>query len=141
MFHPNKITRARMGAISGLSFKSGTFTTYIATLKRNGLIIGEGNNFNITEEGLEVTGDVEQIPTDPESLVNMWMNIVKGGASRMLRVLANNYPNQITREELGIEAEISSTSGTFTTYIATLKRNGLINVEGGMISITSEFFE
>lgn len=141
MFHPNQISRARMGALSGLSFKSGTFGTYLAVLKRNGLIIGAGSNFNITDEGLSEAGDFEPIPSDSEALVNLWMSIVKGGASRMLRVLANNYPNGMAREELGIEAEISSTSGTFGTYLATLKRNGLIKVEGGQISASSELFE
>ncbi len=141
MFHPKPITRARMGAISGLSFKSGTFGTYLAVLKRNGLIISLGPNFNITEEGLNIVGDFEPMPMDSESIINLWMNIVKGGASRMLSVLANNYPNEITREDLGMQAEISSTSGTFGTYLATLKRNGLIKVKGGQISVSSELFE
>ena len=141
MFHPNQISRVRMGALSGLSFKSGTFGTYLAILKRNGLVVGAGNSFNITEEGLEVAGDFEPIPSDSEALINLWMGIVKGGASRMLRALANNYPNSMTREDLGLESNISSTSGTFGTYLATLKRNSLIKVEGGQITASSELFE
>ena len=58
----------------------------------------------------------------------------------MLRVLFDNYPNSLSREELGDYAEISSTSGTFSTYLTTLKRNGLIKVEGQEIKISEEFF-
>ena len=140
MFYPNEVSRAKIGAIAGMSYKSGTFNTYLTTLKRESLIVGQGNSFSITDNGLEVAGDVEQIPTDPEGLVSLWEGIVKGGASRMLRVLFDNYPNSLSREELGDYAEISSTSGTFSTYLTTLKRNGLIKVEGQEIKISEEFF-
>jgi len=140
MFYPNEVSRAKIGAIAGMSYKSGTFSTYLTTLKRESLIVGQGNSFSITDNGLEVAGDVEQIPTDPEGLVSLWEGIVKGGASRMLRVLFDNYPNSLSREELGDYAEISSTSGTFSTYLTTLKRNGLIKVEGQEIKISEEFF-
>ena len=90
---------------------------------------------------VEIVGDFEPMPTDSESIIKVWMNIVKGGASIMLRVLADNYPNKMTREELGMEADIVHTGGSFGTYIATLKRNGLIKVEAGMISASPELFE
>jgi len=137
MFYPNEISRGRMGAIAGLSFKSGTFSTYLAVLKRNGLIITVGKDFKITDEGIKIAGDFNPLPSDPEALVELWMGIVKGGAARMLRVLANNYPNSISREQLG---KISSTSGTFSTYLATLKRNELITVEEGQMTASSELF-
>jgi len=141
MFHPNKITRARMGAIAGLSFKSGSFGTYLATLKRNRYITGEKNEFTITEQGLEIVGNVEPLPRDPEHLINMWANIVKGGAGRMLRTLADNYPNSITKEELGEKVSMSHTSGSFGTYLATLKRNGLITVDSQEVKASDELFD
>lgn len=141
MFYPKEISKARMGAIAGLSYKSGSFGTYLATLKRGGLIEGHGNSLTITDKGLEVAGDIEQMPTDPESLIKKWCGIVKGGASRMLRALADAYPNSLSREELGEMAGISSISGTFGTYLATLKRNGLIKVHGKEIKASEELFE
>lgn len=140
MFYPSEISKARMGAIAGLSSNSGTFGTYIATLKKNGFLTGEGKTFIITEEGLTAAGEVSPLPTDPESLVNMWSDIIKGGASRMLKVLFENYPNAMSKQELGEAAGITHTSGTFGTYLATLKRNGLIKVYGGNIKLADEFF-
>jgi len=141
MFYPKEVTKARMGAIAGLSFKSGTFGTYLATLKREGLIEGSGNAFKITNEGLEKAGDFEPIPSDPDSIIKMWANIVKGGASRMLETLAEVFPDGLTKEELGERAGITHTSGTFGTYLATLKRNGLIKVSGKEVQIAEELFE
>jgi len=141
MFYPNHISKARMGTIAGLSYKSGSFGTYLATLKRNGFIEGYGNEYTITEEGMKKAGDVKPLPTDSESLVEMWANILKGGASRMLKELALAHPESLSKEELGSRAEISPTSGTFGTYLATLKRNGLIIVNKEEVKASKELFE
>lgn len=137
MFYPNPITKARMGAIAGLSFSSGSFGTYLATLRRNNLISGSGNELTATEEGINIAGDVEPLP---DNLVEMWCNIVKGGASRMLRALAKVFPESMSKEDLGQSSGISHTSGTFGTYIALLKRNGLIKVHAGQIKAAEELF-
>lgn len=140
MFYPNPVTKARMAAIAGLSYKSGTFGTYCASLIRQGYLQRNGPDFIATEDGMRIIGDVPELPTDPETLINMWMGIVKGGASRMLRALADVYPNGMTKEELGEVANISHISGTFSTYLATLKRNGLIKVHGKEIKISEEIY-
>ena len=141
MFYPEPISKARMAAIAVMSRKSGTFGTYLGNLKREGLIEGNGVSFVATEAGVEAAGEVEELPTDPDSLVDMWANIVKGGAARMLRVLADAYPNFVTRQELGEQAGLTYDSGTFGTYLSTLKRNGLAVVEGGQIKAADELYE
>ena len=141
MYYPKSITRARMGALAGLSYTSGSFGTYLATLKRYNYITSQSNDFIITQEGLSAVGDVPPLPDDPESLIGLWCGIIKGGASRMLKELAQMHPQGLSREELGERAGISSTSGTFGTYLATLKRNGLIMVHGSIIKAADELFE
>lgn len=58
-----------------------------------------------------------------------------------LRLMNEGILNAISKTELGEQAEISSTSGTFGTYIATLKRNGLITVHGQQIKLAEELGE
>jgi uncharacterized protein len=142
MFHPEKITKTRMAAIARLSHSSGSFSTYLSTLKRDGLLIGEGNVFTITEEGLRKAGDVDPLPTDPQELVNLWCGIIgdNGGAARILRTLANNYPSEMTRQNVAESAGMSSTSGSFSTYLSTLKRNGLITISGQSIKASEDLF-
>lgn len=141
MFHPNQITKARMGALAGLSHSSGSFSTYLSTLKREGLLTGDKNLFVITEEGLSRAGDVDPLPTDPEALVNLWCGIIgeNGGAARMLRELAARYPDEMTKNDLG-EAVNMKQSGSFSTYLSTLKRNGLIELSGQNVKASSELF-
>lgn len=140
-FYPNPITKPKIATIAGISYKSGTFRTYIATLMRQGNIKKEGNKYSITDQGLEIVGDVENIKTDFNSLISFWSKILKGGVGRMLIVLAENYPNPMTKEELGEAVNINSTTGTFRTYLATLKRNGLIKNQSGEIELTEELTE
>lgn len=142
MYHPNPITKFRMAAIARLSHSSGSFSTYISLLKREGFLTGEGNLFTATTSGVEQAGDVDPMPTDPKVLIEMWCDIIgnQGGAARMLRVLGENYPEDISKEDLGKEVEMSHTSGSFSTYISTLKRNGLITVKDGWYKASEELF-
>lgn len=142
MMHPSPISKFRMAALARLSHSSGSFSTYIATLKKEGLITGEGNQYQITNEGLKKAGDVAPLPTDPKQLIEMWCEVIgnSNGASRILRVLGENYPEEFTKEGLGGHVEMSATSGSFSTYLSTLKRNGLIQVQGGRIKASSELF-
>lgn len=142
MFAPNAITKTRMAAIAGLSHTSGSFSTYKATLKREGLVIENGNEFTITDQGLAKAGDVEPLPSDPQALIDMWCEIIgaQSGAGRMLKILGEKYPQEISQEALGQLAGISHTSGSFSTYRSTLKRNGLIVQSGQMLKAADELF-
>jgi len=46
----------------------------------------------------------------------------------MLRVIADCYPDSVSKEDLGEQSGFSSNSGTFGTYLAILKRNGLMRL-------------
>jgi hypothetical protein len=142
MFHPESITKNRMAALARLSHTSGSFSTYLSTLKRYGLIDTDGNNFIISNSGLKMAGDVDPLPTDPMELIELWCDVVgsQGGAARMLRELGARYPNWVPKENLGEYVQMSHTSGSFSTYLSTLKRNGLIQVQNGSVRAAEELF-
>ncbi len=142
MFYPKPITKTRMAALARLSHTSGTFGTYLSALKRDGLIIQDGNSLAITPAGMERAGDVEPLPTDPTQLIEMWCEIIgtSSGAARMLRALGNAYPADISKEDLGAEVGMVHSSGSFGTYLSTLRRNGLIQVNSGWIKASPELF-
>lgn len=142
MFYPDPISKTRMAALARLSHTSGSFSTYMSTLKREGLLVGEGNSFTITEAGLSQAGEVEPLPTDPQELVNLWCGVIgeNGGAARILRTVAESYPNEILKPDLGEMVGMSSTSGSFSTYLSTLKRNGLIKTAGQSVKASEELF-
>lgn len=136
---PDSLTKQRLATISNFSVKSGTFSTYLSELKRNGWISGNGALI-ATEEGLNNSTQTQEIPTG-EELINMWASKFRAGAARILKTICEKYPEEMSKEDLGYEVGMASTSGTFTTYLSELRRNGLIKVNGGMIQASSEFFE
>lgn len=139
MFHPKPVSKTRVGLITDLSTTSGSFGTYIATLKREGLMTVSNNEFSITQAGLDAAGDIGQLPTGDE-LLDMWCKHVGGTTGKILGFLADQHPESVSKEETGASLGISHTSGSFGTYIATLKRNGLITVTSGMLRASDELF-
>lgn len=142
MYHPNAITKIRMCAIAGMRPNSGSTGTYISTLKQKGFIIQDGKLFCITPEGLRQAGPVKLMPTGRE-LIDFWKSNIgaNSGAGRMLEVLFPIYPHSLTKHDLSESIGMSAASGSFGTYLSTLKRNNLINVNGKEVCISPEIFQ
>ncbi len=142
MYHPKPISKQRIATLAGLSMKSGTFGTYIGNLKRDGHIIPDTNGFMATAAGFAAAGEFEPLPTDPKELIETWCNNIGAGsgAARILRFLGEHYPNTYSKLAVGTQVGMSHTSGSFGTYLGTLKRNGLITVESGFLKAADELF-
>jgi hypothetical protein len=134
------LNKRQLGVRAGLSSTSGTFGTYLGRLRSNGWVDGAGDSLSLTESGSAALGSYDPLPEGAE-LLNYWLaELGQSGAGRMLRTLAEVYPQGLTKEQLGERAEISCTSGTFGTYLGKLRTLEL--VEGrGEIRATREFFE
>ncbi len=142
--YPLELTKQKIATLSGFSVKGGTFNTYISELKRNGWIVGS-NELSITEDGLK-NAIPSEIPSG-EKLLQLWKSKFREGAGNILQFIYESYPNDVSKEEIA-NSVISSRGdnfevggGTFNTYLSELRRNGLIKIEGGQISISPEFFE
>jgi len=136
--YPKPLTKQRLATLSGFSVKGGTFNTYISELKKNGWIVGV-NEISITEEGLK-NATPQEIPSG-EELLNLWKSKFREGAGKILQYVYDNYPNEITKEEIGYAVGFEPSGGTFNTYLSELRRNGLIAVNGQNIKLSDEFFE
>ena len=141
MLHPHPITKNQIATLSAFSVKGGTFQTYLSELKRCGWIEQSHNGFiSITDEGLVNAGDVPTLPTDPEEIVEMWARKFRAGAARMLRTIAEAYPEAMSKEDLADLTGFTASGGTFQTYLSELRRNGLIEVSGNEIRASKEMF-
>lgn len=127
------LNAGQLGIRAGLSSRSGTFGTYLGTLRSKGWLVGGRDHMDLTDAGLIALGPYDALPEGKELLAYWLGELGSGGASRMLSALAEAYPGTMTREELGQAAGISSDSGTFGTYLSKLRKLEL--VEG------SKFFQ
>ena len=143
MFDGQPTSKIRAALLARLSHKSGSFNTYISMLKSNGFIEVSGNLLKITDNGRMEAGPVEPLPTDPESVINMWCGILgnDNGASRILKELGFHYPNYVLKDHLANLTGMSHNSGSYNTYLSKLKSNGLITQDGKRIRAADELFK
>jgi hypothetical protein len=86
----------------------------------------------VTTEG---TQPVRAVGSNAE----MWIQkLGNGGASRILQFLAEKSGLKFTRSQIALAVGLSPRSGSYATYIATLKRNRLILEQGGEVWINPD---
>jgi hypothetical protein len=126
---PQGLTNRQIGVRAGLSSKSGTFSTYISRGRTQGWIEGRGV-LTVTDAGLTALGSYDPLPVGPALLEHWLGELGSGGASRLLRVIAEAYPRTLTNAEAAEAAELSAKSGTFSTYLSRLRTLQLIEGRG-----------
>jgi hypothetical protein len=139
--YPMKVTRAQLGTLSQFTPSGGTFTTYFGTLKRHALIEEASGEVQITKAGMDFLGaDVPPRPQTTAELLELWRGALRAGERKMLDELVNVYPGTLSRAELGERAGYTASGGTFGAYLGTLRRNGLIEVDGTEVRASETLF-
>lgn len=139
--YPVVVTKAQLATLAHLSVKGGTFGTYFGVLKRRGLLAEEfGGRITITDAGLDVCPP----PTEPltrEGTIGMWMRSLRLGERKMLQFLIDAYPGWRTYDEVGEATQVTTTGGTFGTYLGVLARNGLVEKQGRSVRASHALME
>jgi hypothetical protein len=65
---------------------------------------------------------------------------LKAGARTMLDVPVDGHPRALSRGALAHAAGYEPAGGTFTTYLSTLRRNGLVDVAGDNVPAADVLF-
>jgi hypothetical protein len=140
--YPDGLTRQQVATLAGMRVTSGTFTSYLSTLRRADLIAEPNGHIAISEAGLQELGRSERgEPLPPDEVQAMWRSTLKAGARAMFDELLAVYPEAVTRQDLADRVEMSATSGTFTSYLSTLRRNGLLeDLPGGYVRASDNLF-
>lgn len=126
---PLHLTRAQWGTVAKIKSTSGTFSTYLGELRRAGLIEEDAAGFTLTDAGFDYLGG-RPAPMTAAELQQYYLSMLRAGAARMLTAVMQAYPGGLTREEISAAAGVTASSGTFSTYLGELRRNGLIEQRG-----------
>ncbi len=127
---PQGMSASQLGVRAGMSSSSGTFGTYLGKARGEGWIDGERSLLRITDAGISALGEYEPLPVGRELLEYWLRDLGDSGAARMLRALAEVYPNAMSKDELGAAAGMSAGSGTFGTYLGKLRSLELCEGKG-----------
>lgn len=125
--HPTALSRGQVATLAGISPRSSTFRNYMSMLRVQRYIHEDHAGMHITEEGLGFLGDdIPAQPTTTEELVSLWSSKFTGKVNEMLRVLVDQYPNGMSKDQLGETVGISPASSTFRNYLSMLRSNELL---------------
>lgn len=138
---PKGLNRKQLAVRSGISPRGGSFNTYLSRGRTNGWINGENQAvMTITEAGVHALGTYEPLPTG-RALLDHWINeLGSSGSARMLKAIAEHYPDAIDRDALAERANVALSGGSFNTYLSRLRSLEL--VEGSKeIKASAELFQ
>jgi len=126
--HPARLTRAQLATLARMKSTSGTFSTYLSNLRQAGYLDERDGYLEATADGRAVLGAGPAFaPLTATQVRDQWRQAMRAGARRILDTLVDAYPASVTRVELAHAAGLEPTSGTFSTYLSNLRRNGLVH--------------
>ncbi len=135
-----KSSKSYIGVKSGYSSRSGSFSNALSNLRKGNLIIGNGDDIEITRDGWQTLGDYEPLPIG-EALHQYWFSELHKAESMILKVLVDGHPQAFSKEELGKATGYAHTSGSFSNALSKLRTLELIEGGGGNISASKSLFE
>lgn len=138
---PQPLTKDQLATLAGMS-QSGTFSTYLGRLRSAGYVEDDREGLAATAAGIQFLGeDIPPAPSSTEELVDLFASKLGGaGAARMLRELVEQYPAGLSKEELATRCGMTN-SGTFSTYLGRIRRNGLLDDrERGVLKASQSLF-
>lgn len=138
--HQDGLEHTQLALYAGMSSRGGTFRTYLGALKTEGLAVGNRLCLTITDQGLEVLGDEWEPLPQGTDLIEYWLAEVGGGKRRILEELIAAGEEGLDREELAGRADMSSSGGTFRTYLGYLRTIKLVE-RGDPIRASSTLLE
>lgn len=138
--NPGGLTRKQVATASAMKSSSGTFGTYWSKLNVAEFIYEEGGRWFISESGFIFLGDdIPTQPDSPEEKVDFWCQRLNGKAKELLKHMFAYPEESFDKAELGDAVGLSSTSGTFGTYLSSLTSNNLAVRDGaGMYRISPD---
>lgn len=136
--YPEGRTYNELAFLAGYSAKASTLGVILANLRRGGLVERDGNPVRATAEGLAAAGGVRERPTG-QALLDQWLHHPRMGTGErtVLQTLIDNYPNDLSNDELCGLTGYSPTASTMGVILSKLRKLGL--VEKGRRRVPDEF--
>lgn len=121
-------SKSRTAVLSGYSPGGGGFNNYLGEMRKNGWISGT-DPLVITDEGREILGDYEQLPTG-RALVDFWLAKCDKAERAILTALVDVYPGSLTKADLAERAGYAPDGGGFNNALGRLRTMELIRGKG-----------
>jgi hypothetical protein len=134
------VPRPMLAAFSESRPKSSHFANSISGLKTLGLVEYGSSTVKITSEGLNFTTQ-DSAPITDDDLQGRWKNLLSALQKKIIDVVLEDYPSDISREDLAGRIDASSTSSHFANSISCMKTMGALIYSGaGRVMASKNLF-
>ncbi len=129
---PDGLNKKRLGTITGLATRGGSFNTTMKDLRDSGYMDGgRGAPFVITPTGRAAMGDaVETVPSAGDERVAFWRGKLSGCAVTIFDAFVEHYPEPLSKDDIGNFTGLATRGGAFNTAMRDLKDHDLISGRG-----------
>jgi len=127
--YPQGLGRTRLGLLTGYKPRAGHFNNVLGRLRSSGLVAPGADPIVATPAGLATIGDdFERLPEPGWALVEWWLSSGRLGRGEMaiLRYLADRWPEETTRDDLGAATGYEPRTGHFNNMLGRLRGLGLM---------------
>lgn len=132
---PDGLTTKRLGTITGLATRGGSYNTTMKFLRESGFIEGS-QPMRITPDGEVALGnDREHIPEAGDERLQFWRGKVNGSAQRILDAFIEDHEqggDGLTNDDIGATTGLATRGGSYNTAMRQLKDYDLIQGRGKM---------
>lgn len=119
--HAAGVARDQLSILTG--YARSTRDRLLQELTRFGYVTGRGSLIVATDLGIGILGDFDPLPTG-DALREYWLSELDEGGRRVLEVVANGYPDHVSRE--GISDSTGYARSTRDRLIQELARRKLV---------------
>lgn len=135
-------TKVQVGAMSGYSANSGSFSNAISKLTTAGLIqkTGRGLQLNDIDAAGSILGGDYDSGMNPRQALEAWMGKL-GKAPGMIYNVLLNAGAPMSKADVAGATGYSAESGSFSNAISSLNTLGLIRRNGGALEVNPELLE
>lgn len=129
--YPEGMDTRKLSLLTGLSSRSGTWSTYMGQLRTSGWVEGR-DHLKITADGMAALGPYEALPSGVE-LVDYWRGrLGQSGKRAIFDAVVEAYPDTVSIDQVATKTGLSTRSGTWSTYLGNLRTLGLIEGRGDL---------
>jgi hypothetical protein len=134
--HPNGVTRQQLTVLTG--YKRSSRDAYIQRLRERGYV-DAGDRITATNDGIAALGDhFEPLPTGAALRTHV-LNSLPEGERKILNVLCDYYPNEVSRDRL--ETETGYKRSSRDAYLQRLSARELIETSPGHATASANLFD
>lgn len=126
--YPSGRTKVQIAILTGYASSGGGFNNALSALRSKGWIEGHGT-LSITDAGIDALGTYEPLPSG-RALLDHWLGQLSKAERGALEVLANAYPNALSKEEVAAATGYEAKGGGFNNALSRLRTLELISGRG-----------